>query len=244
MLALAVVVLGLVIATSAVRPAWALFSSGATSTPSVSLGSVKGMADVSGSVSSSSFDPVVAQVTVGSKPELLALDDSTNQVWVPNDSSETISVIDESTNQVAETIPLTSSTETTATPLAVAIDQSTQTAYVLVQGQTSSGSSVYQVMVINAKTYAIVTSITSCVESAGDDLAIDEATDTIYESCYYSGGAVAVIDGATDKVLQYITVGGGPIGIAYDPVTNDVLVAESADDDIAVIDASDRVPLN
>jgi len=237
MLALAVVVLGLVVATSAARPAWALFSSGATSTSSVSLGSVKGMADVSGSVSSSSFDPVVAQVTVGSKPELLALDDSTNQVWVPNSGSDTISVIDESTNEIAETIPLTSSAEPTVNPLAVAIDQSTQMAYVLVQGQTSSKSSVYQVMVINAETYEIVTSITSCVEAAGDGLTINQATDTIYEACYYSGGAVAVINGATNTV-QYITVGGGPTGIAYDPVTNDVLVAESADGDIAVIDAS------
>jgi len=185
LLALAVVVLGLVVATSTARPAWALFSSGATSTTSVSLGSVKGMADVSGSVSSSSFDPVVAQVAVGSSPEIQALDDSTNQVWVPNDGSDTISVIDESTNEVAETIPLTSSAEPTVGPLAVAIDQSTQMAYVLVQGQTSSGSSVYQVMVINAKTYEIVASITSCVEAAGDDLAIDDATDTIYEACYY-----------------------------------------------------------
>jgi len=237
LLALAVVVLGLVVATSAARPAWALFSSGTTSTTSVSLGSVTPMADVSGSVSSSSFDPVVAQVAVGLSPEIPALDDSTNQVWVPNDGSETISVIDESTNKVAEAIPLTSSAEPTVGPLAVAIDQSTQTAYALVQGQTSSKSSFYSVMVINAKTYAIVTSITSCVESAGDDLAIDDATDTIYEACYYSDGDVAVIDGATNTV-KYFTVGGGPTGIAYDPVTNDVLVAESADDDIAVIDAS------
>jgi len=82
---------------------------------------------------------VKSTVTVGSKPQGVAVNPSTNTIYVANLNSNSLSVINGSTNTLADTVSVGTN------PYAVAVNPSTNTVYVT----NSSGNSV---SVINGST--------------------------------------------------------------------------------------------
>src|SRR5215472_745400 len=62
------------------------------------------------------------------------------------------------------------------------------------------------------------------VGNAPDGIAVDPATNTVYET-NQDGNSVSVINGQTDTVTATIGVGSSPEGIAVDPATNTIYVA-------------------
>jgi YVTN family beta-propeller protein len=151
-------------------------------------------------------------------------------------------------------------------PFAVAVDQTTHTAYV---GNTNDNT----VSVINTAT-CNATVTTSCgvthpwipIDSAADaglvDAAVDEKTDTIYvvnladfsqTSTNGAGNTVSVINGATcnasvttgcGQVPEEVALSGdadngvAPDGVAVDEATDTIYVADGGDNSVSVIDGA------
>jgi YVTN family beta-propeller protein len=140
----------------------------------------------------------------------------------------------------AATIPVGSN------PVAVAVDQATHTAYV---GNGNDGT----VSVINTATCsAAATSgcghpvATVPVGSGPVDAAVNQGTDTVYVVGLNSN-TVSVIDGATcnatvtsgcGQTPPGVPVGIAPDGVAVDPVTDTVYVANGGDNTVSVLDGA------
>jgi YVTN family beta-propeller protein len=119
------------------------------------------------------------------------------------------------------------------------VDQATDTVYVAnLQGNTVS---VIDGATCNAKVQTGCSQVpaTVIVGNGPFALAVDEATDTVYvtnPSAASDGDTVSVINGADCNAIEHsgcsqvpatITVGVGPLGIAVNPTTNTVYVADS-----------------
>ena len=124
----------------------------------------------------------VATVSVGSGPAELTLNKTTNTIYVANEFSNTVSVIDGNTCNAAVTAGCSASPPTIAVPGypgAPAVNEATDTVYVA----TFTGT----VAVINGAT-CNATVTTGCgqtpaavtVGGAFGDIAVDQATNTIY----------------------------------------------------------------
>lgn len=194
-------------------------------------------------------------VTVGSLPAGVAVNQAMDTIYVANLGDNTVSVINGKTCNATDTsscgqtppaVPLGSS------PVGVAVNQATDTIYVLSPGTPST------VSVINGATCnATVTSGCGTVPptvTVGNGtpilagLAVNEATDTIYVA-NTADDTVSVIDGATcngqdtsgcGQTPAHVRVGRMFAGfVAVDPATNLVYVSDANDDTISIIDGAD-----
>ena len=172
----------------------------------------------------STVNTVIATIPVGGAPDVVAVDPTTNTIYVTNANFDTVSVIDGATNTVTATIGVGYE------PTGIAIDPATNTVYVANYG---SGT----VSVINGATNAITATIPVGGNPYG--VAVDPTTDTIYVANEGSD-AVSVINGATNAVTATIPVGTYPHGVAVDPTTNTIYVANegSYPGTISVIDGA------
>ena len=141
--------------------------------------------------------------------------------------------------------------------LTLAVDQATNTLYatnVVTTTVPFGGDSVY---VINGATCDAATT-TGCGQTpatitAGFNpwgIAVDQATDTIYTANIADGehpGTVSVINGATCNGTDHsgcgqtpptVAAGFGAIGVAVDPATNTVYVANIQDTSVSVINGA------
>jgi DNA-binding beta-propeller fold protein YncE len=181
-----------------------------------------------------------ATVTVGSRPGLLAVDQATDTIYVPNTSDNTVSVIDGATCNATVTsgCGLSPPAITVAGgPGSVAVDEATDSVYTA----TSAGT----VAVINGATCnAAVTAgcgqapATVTVGGFLGDVAVDQRTNTVYTANFGDGGGplgstVSVIDGRTCNATittgcghtpPAVTVGAGPSSLAVDQHTSTVYV--------------------
>jgi YVTN family beta-propeller protein len=161
---------------------------------------------------------VTTTVPVGSDPFCVAVDPSTDTVYVTNYSGNTVSAIDGATNTVTVTVG--------GAPAGDGVDPSTDTVYV-------ANADSNTVSVINVATNAVTATIT--VDSDPEGVGVNLATDTVYVANARSA-TVSVINGVTNTVTATVTVGGSPIGVGVDPITNTVYVANSRSATVSVID--------
>jgi YVTN family beta-propeller protein len=145
---------------------------------------------------------VIATVDVGNSPRSIAVNPSTNRIYVANIFDNTVSVIDGTTNTVIATVDVGNS------PTDAAVNPSTNRIYV-----TSAGA----VSVIDGTTNEVITTI----GISADGVAVNPDTNRIYVT---SAGAVSVIDGTTNEVIDTVDVGGSPIDVAVNPSTNRIYV--------------------
>ena len=176
-----------------------------------------GAATTAASASSPAY-VVTATVGVGRYPQGVAVDPNTDTVYVANNQSNTVSVIDGNTDSVTATIGVGSG------PSAISLDPSTDTIYV----SNSGGDTV---SVIDGATNKVVGTIT--IGSQPGAIAVDPNTDTVYIVGGWYSSTCWVIDGATDTVTATIGVGYNPEGVAVDPSTDTVYVANSGNTDVA-----------
>jgi YVTN family beta-propeller protein len=158
-------------------------------------------------------------VNVGSNPFAVAVNPVTNQVYVANQNSNSVTVIDGATNG-------TTNVTVGSDPDAVAVNPVTNQVYVANEGSNS-------VTVIDGATNG-TTNVT--VGSGPQAVAVNPVTNQVYVA-NASSGTVTVIDGAT-KGTTNVTVGSQPVAVAVNPVTNQVYVANEGSNSVTVIDGA------
>jgi len=156
---------------------------------------------------------VTSTIPVGVRPIGIAVNATTNTVYVTNQSDSTVSVIDGATGLVTgSAIPVGSA------PIGVAVDESTNTVYVANRDSST-------VSVINRATNS-VSVITGVVFSSPIGVAVDASTHTLYVT--NSGGTtVSVINTLDNTLTKTITVGPIPSAVAVNASTNTVYVTNA-----------------
>ena len=196
---------------------------------------------------------------VGNGPYQLAIDDLTHTVYVANQDSNDVSVINAATCNAFVPFGCGRTWPTVATgnfTSGVAVDQATDTIYVANQGTpTAPGTTVS--VIDGATCNATVT--TGCGQTPPTvtvgmfpfNVAIDQATDTVYVTNQGTrtaqGTTVSVIDGATcnatvmtgcGQTPPTVTVGQSPFALAVNQATNTVYVPNSGSNTVSVIDGA------
>jgi YVTN family beta-propeller protein len=168
-----------------------------------------------------SAQTVVATVTVGSFPFGVAVNSSTNRIYVTNAFGNNVSVIDGATNTVVATVPVGT------TPYQVDVNPSTNRIYV-------ANSVSNNVSVIDGATNTVVATVP--VGNQPLSVAVNSTTNRIYVSSWGSDN-VSVIDGATNTVVAAVDVGGGTRGMAANSSTNRIYAGRN-NDTVKVIDGA------
>jgi len=167
-------------------------------------------------------------VTLPGQPTALAVNSVTNKVYVATSSQ--LNVIDGATNAVSTiTIPAAANTYGIQ---AVAVNESTNTIY--------TADYLVNIAVVNGATGAVTT-----IPTVGGPgffypyLVANSSTNKVYVPNIAPGGqtgTVTILDGAT-LAEKTITVGVNPAGIAFDPSTNLIYVADYGGD-VTIINGS------
>jgi YVTN family beta-propeller protein len=165
-------------------------------------------------------------IPVGTVPIYLALNPSTNRIYVSSLTGNSVSVIDGSTDTVIATVP-------TGFPTSIDVDATTNMIYVV----NSIGASV---SVIDGSSNTVVATITQGLSSPFG-LSVNSVTNQIFVS-NNSSNNVAVIDGATNSVIASVPVGNNPAGVRVNSTANLIYVANNGSGTISVINGqSDTV---
>jgi YVTN family beta-propeller protein len=156
---------------------------------------------------------------VGSGPKGVAVNPTTNRIYVTNYYSHNVSVINGGTNTVVATVPVGSG------PYGVAVNPTTNRVYV--------ANNWGNVSVIDGGTNTVVATVP--VGSGPEGVAVNPATNRIYVANNWSD-SVSVVDGGTNTVVATVPVGSGPEGVAVNPTTNRIYVANYLDATVSVIE--------
>jgi YVTN family beta-propeller protein len=193
------------------------------------------------------------QVDVGNAPDGVAIDQTTDTVYVANSQDNTVSVINGATCNAKATSGCGQAPPTISIgdgPQGLAVDDLTNTVYV---AEANDG----RVSVIDGAT-CDATVTTGCEQAPpaiglGDgvtptSVAVDQATDTVYAVAAGPGlGSVSVINGAScnatvsdgcQQVPIESTIGGAPVGVSFDAATRNVFVLNQGDDSVSVINGA------
>jgi YVTN family beta-propeller protein len=173
----------------------------------------------------------VATVQVGSAPVGVAVDATSNKIYVANKGSNNISVIDGSTNAVIATV----TDPNGQSPVAVGINPATNTIYV-------ANSESNNLTVIDGTTDSVTATIS--VGTAPSGVAVDPQTNFIYvanagDSQNNDLGNITVINGATNATTTLADANAkNPVAVAANPTTNKFYVANSRSNNVTVIDGA------
>jgi YVTN family beta-propeller protein len=161
-------------------------------------------------------------ITVGTVPKFLAVNRTTNLIYVSNLISGTVSVIDGNTNAVMATVTVG------LNPEGIDVNPTTNTVYV---ANLLSNS----ISVIDGGTNTVAATIVGVSAPLG--VAVNSTTNQIFVS-NSNAGSVSVIDGATNSIVATISVGSSPGGVAVNPSANLIYAASAGPGTISVIDGS------
>jgi YVTN family beta-propeller protein len=164
---------------------------------------------------------LITNVSVGAYPVALAVNVQTNKIYVVNQNSNKVTVIDGATNG-------TTSVPTGNSPRALAINPTTNKIYV-------ANDSSNTVTVIDG-----ATNHTSTVPVGSYPCALDVnlATNKIYVSNYNSN-SLTIIDGATNATST-LALGRHPCPVAVDSPTNKVYIGNRGDGNVTVLDGANN----
>ena len=190
----------------------------------------------------------------GSNPQSIAIDTTTNTVYVADTVKNLVSVINAATcnatdlsgcSQTPTLVPVPSG------PVYVAVNSVTDTVYITILLGGSDTVSVLDGATCNAQVTSGCGQALKTVEVGPFPvaIAIDQDSDTVYvanNGINGAGDTVSVIDGATCNgtqssgcgQVQTITVGEGPNWIALDPGTHTAYTANMTDDSVSVINTA------
>ena len=170
---------------------------------------------------------IVSTIGVGTGPASVAVNPTTNRVYVTNQRSNTVSVIDGASNAVVVTIPVG------AGPLFLDVNPTTNRVYVT----NSFGNSV---SVVDGASNSVIATIP--VGRQPTRVLVDSATNRIYVANFMTDN-VSVIDGTANAVVATVAVGFRPTALALNPSTNRIYVANTNGGSVSVIDGSSNAVL-
>ena len=162
---------------------------------------------------------VTATLSAGTSPWSAAVNPVTNKIYVTNDGSSSVTVIDGATGNTS-TVPAGKN------PVSAAVNVVTNKIYVANAGSNN-------VTVIDGATNSTATVAAGLSPNA---VAVDPVTDKIYVA-NQGGGNVTVIDGNMNTTTT-VASGQTPCSVAVNPVTNKIYVANQGDGNVTVIDGS------
>ncbi len=205
---------------------------------------------------------VTATLPAGTRPYSVVVNPVTNKIYVANFTSNTVTVIDGSSNTV-NTVAVGS------TPVNVAVNPVTNKIYVVnyashnvtvIDGASNStntiaaGSEPWSVAVnpVTNKIYVAnfashnvtvidgATNNTSTVAAGmgAISVAVNPVTNKIYVAGYYSPN-LTVINGANNSTTL-VAAGSNPYSVAVNPVTNKIYVSNYASNNVTVIDGANN----
>lgn len=188
------------------------------------------------SVISGQANTVVATIPVGtsnnSEPRGVAVNPVTNTIYVANQDDGTVSVISGRTSTVVATIPVG-----TAEPVGVAVNPATSTVYV---ANPICCTKAFGIRVIDARTNTVVATISAGSNSNPHFVAADPQTDTIYATNPQFPNTVSVINGQANRVTGTIPVGDIPQGVAVNPASGAIYVANEFSGTVSAISGPTR----
>jgi YVTN family beta-propeller protein len=162
----------------------------------------------------------VSDITVGPNPATVAVDSANHRLYAANQGSDTVSVVDTSTDLVVNTIVVGNA------PSGLAIDPSTDLLFV-------SNLSSASVSVIDVTDDTVTATIV--VGGAPDGIAVDPGLGKVLVADH-DGGLVSIIDETTDTVVNTVPLNGQTYAVAIDTGTHTAYVANATTDQIDVID--------
>jgi YVTN family beta-propeller protein len=182
--------------------------------------------------SSPTLNQVIASITVGVKPELVAVSPNGAMAYVTNSVSNSVSVINTTTNTQTTTISVG------GVPVGVAFTPDGSKAYVTLADK--SRVAIIDTASSTASSTTIPLSVSNpigiVVNSAGTFAYVADFGQA--EAAPAQVGAVSVINLATGAEVAAIPVGFGPIGIAISPDGSRVYVSNYVDGTVSVIDTA------
>ena len=167
----------------------------------------------------------VASIPVGTLPKFVAVNQTTNVIYVSNLNSNSVSVIDGATDTVLATIAVGTAPEI--------LDVNTETNTIYVANLESSNVSV-----IDGTSNTVVATVSLGTNTSPFGLAVDSTRNLVYVTNANDPGLVYVIDGVTNTVTATIQVGNTPAGVRVNSTTNLIYVANTASGSVSVIDGS------
>jgi YVTN family beta-propeller protein len=153
---------------------------------------------------------VIATVAVGRSPIYLAADETTNRIYVSNQSDDTVSVIDGATNRVLATVRVG------RYPNGIAVNSKTNTIYV---ANLTSGS----LSIINGTR---LTASTLWLGSSPAKVAVNPSTNRVYVTIETQNGSLDVIDGRRRKLIASVPLPPYPLSVTVDTGSNRIYVAD------------------
>lgn len=164
---------------------------------------------------------LVKSIPVGNLPTSVAVNQTTNTIYVSNLTSDTVSVIDGVSDTVVATVSVGS------LPEVIDVNPITNMVYVA----NFLGNSL---SVIDGGSNSVVATITGL--SAPFGVSVDSVTNQVLVSNSTGANYVAVIDGATNTISATIPVGNYPYGVRVNSVTGLAYVANELSGTVSVID--------
>jgi YVTN family beta-propeller protein len=161
-------------------------------------------------------------IKVDSYPIGIAVNSATGKVYVANEFSNTISVIDESTDKIQATIKVDSF------PYGIDVNPLTNRVYVANRGSNT-------ISVIDSSTNLNMADVH--VGNSPIDVAVNPSSSLVYVTSIESA-TVSVIDGITNTISSTIKVGSIPYAIAVNPITNMVYVTDIGGGSISILQNS------
>lgn len=169
--------------------------------------------------SAATAQSVTGTLTAGTAPYAVGVNPVTNKIYVVNNSSNNVTVIDGATNATATVAVGTR-------PLAVAVNPVTNNIYV-------ANFNSNNVTIINGTTNATAT---VAVGTSPNSIAVNPVTNKIYVANSGSND-VTIIDGASNSTAA-VGAGTNPVAVAVNPVTNKVYVTNYNSNNVTVIDGT------
>ncbi len=159
-------------------------------------------------------------IDVNTFPVGVAVNPNTKKVYVANEYSNTVSVLDTETDKVKSSIKVG------IFPYGIDINPLNNRVYV-----TNRGSNT--VSVIDGSINSKLADITVGKSPVG--IVVNPSANWIYVT-NLNDGTVSVIDGITNEVIDTISVGKAPYGIEVNPLFNKIYVADIIKNAVSVID--------
>jgi YVTN family beta-propeller protein len=174
---------------------------------------------------------LIATIPVGSAPNGVAVNATSNKIYVANSSSNNLSVIDGTSNSVVATI----TDPNAVAPVAVAVNPTTNTIYV-------ANSQSNNVSIIDGATNTVTATIPVGASPSG--VAVESQTNFIYvanagNSQSGDPGNITVIDDAKQTTTTLTdSKAVSPVAVTANSVTNKIYVANSGSNNVTVINGA------
>jgi YVTN family beta-propeller protein len=177
-----------------------------------------------------STNAVLGNIQLNSAADGMACDDTGGNLYAANPDSDTVSVVNESTD-----IVVTIHIGTNCDPISVAFDDANSNVYVANYNSNN-------ISVISGKINKVVRYVPV---ATGDQGPINMAFDSMNLNLYVAdangsnvNGGLTIVNSTTDSVTGRVSVGETPKSVVYDNLTDQLFVVELGDDSFAVINGS------